>query len=74
MGTGGLKVSGTKSPASRNHTAFIVLLRIMSSEEGAVGGDIGFFLLFYKFFYYFNSHIAGRWLNFHSLLSPFKNH
>ena len=25
VGTGGLKVSGTKSPASRNHTAFIVL-------------------------------------------------
>ena len=27
VGTGELKVSGTKSPASRNHTAFIVLFR-----------------------------------------------
>ena len=27
VGPGGLKVSGTKSPASRNHTAFIVLFR-----------------------------------------------
>ena len=36
-GNGGLKVSGTKRPASRNHTAFIVLLRMTSSEEGVVG-------------------------------------
>ena len=44
----GLTVSGTKSPASRNHTAFIVLFRIMSSEEGAVGGGC-------RVFYYFIS-------------------
>ena len=62
-----LKVSGTKSPASRNHTAFIMLLRIMSSEEGAIdGGYRGFLKLFYKFFYSFKSHLAGRWLSFYS--------
>ena len=33
----GLKVSGAKSPASRNHTAFIVLFRIASSEKRVVG-------------------------------------
>ena len=61
----GLKVSGT--PASRNHTAFIVFFRITSNEKGVVGaGYRFFFLLFYKFFYYFNSHIAGRWLSFYS--------
>jgi len=37
VGTGALKVSGTKSAASRNHTAFIVLFGIRSSEEGAIG-------------------------------------
>ena len=44
MGTGDLEVSGTKSTASRNHTAFIVFLRIMSSEKGVIGaGYRGFF-------------------------------
>ena len=42
-GNWGLKVSGTKSTASRNHTAFIVLLRIMSSEEGVVSAGYRFF-------------------------------
>jgi len=47
VGTGGLKVSGTKSPASRNHTAFIVLLRIMSREKGVVGAGyrVFFFII-----------------------------
>jgi len=66
VGTGGLKVSGTKSTASRNHTAFIVLLRMTSSEEGAVVGGYRVCLLFYKFFYYFKSHLAGRRLSFYS--------
>ena len=53
MGTGGLKVSGTKSAASRNHTAFIVLFRMTSSEEGVVGAG-------YRFLKnYFKGHIAG---------------
>ena len=41
---GELKVSGTKSAASRNHTAFIVLFRITSSEEGAIGAGYSFFI------------------------------
>ena len=46
VGTGGLKVSGTKSSASRNHTAFIVLLRMTSSGKGVVGaGYRGFFFI-----------------------------
>ena len=49
MGTGGLKVSGTKSTASRNHTAFIVLFRMTSSEEGVVGAG------YRGFFYYLKS-------------------
>ena len=41
----GLKVSGT--PASRNHTAFIVFFRITSNEKGVVGaGYRGFFKVF----------------------------
>ena len=40
-----LKVSGTKSAASRNHTTFIVLFRIRSSEEGAIGAGYSFFFL-----------------------------
>ena len=55
-----LKVLGTKSPASRNHTAFIVLFRITSSEEGAIGAE------YRRFFYYFKRHIAGSWLSFYS--------
>lgn len=43
VGTGGLKVSGTKSAASRNHTAFTVLFRMTSSEEGVVGAGYRFF-------------------------------
>jgi len=66
VGTGGLKFSGTKSTASRNHTAFIVFFRIMSREEGAMGGGYRVCLLFYKFFYYFKSHLVGRRLNFYS--------
>ena len=51
MGTRGLKVSGTKSTASRNHTAFILLFfRIMSSEKGVVGAGYRFFLLVFFFF------------------------
>ena len=46
VGTGGLKVSGTKSAASRNHTAFIVLFGIMSSEEGAIGAGYSFLFFF----------------------------
>ena len=48
-------MSGTRSTASRNHTAFIVLFRIMSSEEGAIGGGyrVVFFLIIIL------SHIAG---------------
>ena len=42
MGTGGLKVSGTESPASRNQTALIVPFRMTSSEEGAKGGGYRF--------------------------------
>ena len=38
---GGLKISGTKSAASRNHTAFIVLFGSTSSEEGAIGAGYG---------------------------------
>jgi len=62
VGTRELKVSGTQSPASRNHTAFIVLLRMTSSEEGDMGGGYRFLFLFlfYKFFYYFKIHLAGR--------------
>ena len=46
-GKGGvLKVSGTKSAASRNHTAFIVLFRIASSEEGSLGAGYSFFSYF----------------------------
>ena len=68
MGTGGLKVSGTKSPASRNHTAFIVLFRITSSEKGVVGAGYMFY-----YYYFISSFIilkvtAGRWLNFYSKL------
>ena len=44
-GNQGLKVSGTKSPASRNHTAFIVLFRIISSEEGLQVQDIVLFII-----------------------------
>ena len=44
IGTGGLKVSGTKSVASRYHTAFTVVLRIMSREEGVVGAGYRFCL------------------------------
>ena len=36
-GNQGLKFSGTKSPTSRYHTAFIVLFRIRSSEEEVAG-------------------------------------
>ena len=43
MGIGGLEVSGTKSTASRNYTAFIVFLRITSSEEGVIGAGYRFF-------------------------------
>ena len=50
VGTRGLKVSGTKSTASRNHTAFIVLFRMMSSEEGDMGGG-------YRVYYFISSFI-----------------
>ena len=53
VGTRDLKVSGTKTTASRNHTAFIMLLRITSMEEGVV--DAGYRV----FSSYFKSHIAG---------------
>ena len=52
-GNGGLKFSRTKSTASRNHTAFIVLFRIMSSEEGAIGAGYRVLL----FYYFINSFI-----------------
>jgi len=48
VGTRGLKVSGIKSPASRNHTTFIVLFRITSSEEGVVGAGYRFFKIILK--------------------------
>mgnify|MGYP007105407789 CR=1 FL=1 len=42
-------MSWTKSVASRNYTAFIVLLRIMASEDRVVGaGYRGFFLIILK--------------------------
>ena len=41
----GLRVSGTKSTASRNHTAFIVLFRIVSGEEGAIGAGYSLFFI-----------------------------
>ena len=44
VGNWGLKVSRTKSMASRKHTAFIVLFGIMSSEEGTVGVEYSFFI------------------------------
>ena len=50
VGTWGLKVSGTKSTASRNHTPFIVLFRIKSSEEGLWVEDIGFVYYFMSSF------------------------
>ena len=65
VGTGGLKISGTKSPASRNHTAFIVLFR-GDQVRRAMGGGCRVCLLFYKFFYYFKSLIAGKRLSFYS--------
>ena len=46
VGTGGLKVSGTKISTSRNHTAFIVLFRLISSEKGLWVEDIGFVYYF----------------------------
>ena len=46
-GTQGLR---TKSPTSRNHTAFIVLFRMTSSEEGAMGGG-------YRVYYFISSFI-----------------
>ena len=52
MGTRGLKVSGTKSPASKNHTAFIMLLRITSSEKGVVGAGYSFLNYYYYYFIY----------------------
>ena len=36
--------------------AFTVLLRKRSREKGVVGAG-------YRFFYYFKSHLAGKWLN-----------
>jgi len=45
VGRGELKVSGTKSAASRNHTAFIVLFRMTSNEEGAVGAGYNSFII-----------------------------
>ena len=66
---------GTKSTTtSRKHTAFIVLFRITSSEEGVIGAGYSFLKFFYKFFYYFKSHIAGRLLRFYSDLQAFNNH
>ena len=59
----GLKISGTKSTAWRNHTAFIVLFRITSSEEGAACA--GYSCFYYLKIYYFKSHIAGKWLSFY---------
>ena len=44
-GNRGLKVSGTKSATSRNHTAFIVLLRMTSSEKGVVGAGYRVFFI-----------------------------
>ena len=44
-GKGGLKVSGTKSTASSNHTAFIVLFRIISSVEGVVCAGYNSFII-----------------------------
>ena len=41
-----LSKGGTKSTTSRNHTAFIVFFRIMSSEKGVVGAGYRLFLLF----------------------------
>ena len=39
-----------------------------------MGGGYRVCLLFYKFFYYFKSHLAGRWLSFYSDLQAFNNH
>ena len=61
-----LSKSRNRRTASRNHTAFIVLFRMTSSEEGTMGGGYRVCLLFYKLFYYFKSHLAGRRLSFYS--------
>ena len=53
MRTGELKVSETNSATSRNHTAFIALFRITSSEEGVVGAGYRFFKNYVK------GHIGG---------------
>ena len=42
QGTQGLR---DQSDASRNHIAFIVLFRIMSSEEEPVGAGYGFLII-----------------------------
>ena len=75
VGTRELKVSGTKSTASRNHT-----LLLCSLDEikwgGVMGGGYMVCLLFYKFFYYFKEiyslkkiHPHYQWICFRSDMS-----